>query len=270
MTQLVALDNLITSLDQLVKILAHDPGCQWHRHFERCLAYAQALKAEGFTATELNDLSSQIRSVYGGMGSFTDYAPVTSSTGANGFAIIAGMENFDAASQAVYQHALALDSANAKKKPWAWLELKIPPVILVLLFRLAMRSIAHLLPALTFTLPGRTILSAACLAIGCAIAIAGVLAFRKADTTVNPTTPEYTSSMVMTGIYAYTRNPMYLGMLLVLLAFAVWLAHTLAFLFLPLFVLYMNRFQIQPEERFLSSYFVLAYPEYQAKVRRWL
>ena len=269
MTQPPPLENLITSLDQLVKILAHDPGCQWRRHFERCLAWAQALKAEGFTATELNDLSSQIRSVYGGMGSFADYAPVSSGPG-NAFSVIAGMENFDAASKAVYQHALALDSANAKKKPWAWLELKIPPLILVLLFGLAMRFIAHLLPALQFTLPGRSILGAACLGIGSAIAIAGVLAFRKADTTVNPTTPQYSSSMVMTGIYAYTRNPMYLGMLLVLLAFAVWLAHALAFLFLPLFVLYMNRFQILPEERFLSSYFVLAYPEYQAKVRRWL
>ncbi len=63
---------------------------------------------------------------------------------------------------------------------------------------------------------------------------------------------------------------MYLGMLLVLLAWALWLAHALAFLFLPLLVLYMNRFQILPEERFLSGYFVLVYPDYQAKVRRWL
>lgn len=111
MTQPLPLENLIISLDQLVKILSHDPACQSHRHFERCLAYAQALKAEGFAVTELNDLSSQNRSVYGGMGSFADYAPVSSGPG-NAFSVIAGMDNFDAASKAVYQHAL--DSANVK------------------------------------------------------------------------------------------------------------------------------------------------------------
>jgi protein-S-isoprenylcysteine O-methyltransferase Ste14 len=76
--------------------------------------------------------------------------------------------------------------------------------------------------------------------------------------------------VVTTGVYAFSRNPMYLGLFLLVRAWAIMLAHVLAFIFLPLFVLYLNRFQIAPEERFLSAYFVLLYPDYRATVRRWL
>jgi protein-S-isoprenylcysteine O-methyltransferase Ste14 len=97
-----------------------------------------------------------------------------------------------------------------------------------------------------------------------------VVAFRRAGTTVNPMKPESSSSLVVSGIYAFTRNPMYLGFLFALLAWAIYLSHPAAFLVLPLFVWYMNRFQIEPEERALASLFGEAFTTYAARVRRWL
>jgi protein-S-isoprenylcysteine O-methyltransferase Ste14 len=74
----------------------------------------------------------------------------------------------------------------------------------------------------------------------------------------------------MTGIYRFTRNPMYIGLLMTLLGWAAFLASLPALLFVIAFVLYMNRFQIQPEERALSSLFGADYAVYRARVRRWL
>jgi len=102
------------------------------------------------------------------------------------------------------------------------------------------------------------------------IGIAGVLAFRQAQTTVNPVKPESASTVVSNGIFAYTRNPMYLALLLLLLAYAIWLENMLAFVGCPLFVAYMNRFQIYPEERALEGLFGERYLVYKQKVRRWI
>jgi len=102
------------------------------------------------------------------------------------------------------------------------------------------------------------------------VAVAGVLEFRRARTTVNPTTPQAATSMVRSGIYRHTRNPMYLGMLLVLAAWAAWLANPAALAVLPAFFLYMNRFQIEPEERILAGLFAGEFDAYRRSVRRWL
>jgi protein-S-isoprenylcysteine O-methyltransferase Ste14 len=75
---------------------------------------------------------------------------------------------------------------------------------------------------------------------------------------------------VDSGIYRFTRNPMYLGMLLVLTAGAVYLGNLAAFAVLPVFVVCMNRLQICPEERFMQEKFGEAYRDYTARVRRWI
>jgi protein-S-isoprenylcysteine O-methyltransferase Ste14 len=82
--------------------------------------------------------------------------------------------------------------------------------------------------------------------------------------------PEQVSNMVTDGIYRHSRNPMYLGMLLVLAAWAAWLASAPALLGLPVFVLYLNRFQIVPEERVLAQRFATQYADYAQRTRRWL
>jgi protein-S-isoprenylcysteine O-methyltransferase Ste14 len=106
--------------------------------------------------------------------------------------------------------------------------------------------------------------------IGLYISIAGIVTFRRAKTTINPTKASTASSLVTTGVYRFTRNPMYLGLLLILLGWAVFLFNPVAFLFVPIFVLYINRFQIKPEEQVLSSLFGAEYIAYKGHVRRWL
>jgi len=106
--------------------------------------------------------------------------------------------------------------------------------------------------------------------IGVAFSATGILSFRRVRTTVNPTRPDEASVLVSTGIYRVTRNPMYVGLLLVLVAWAVFLASAWALLGVAGFVLYMNRFQIAPEERALSRLFGSEYASYKARVRRWL
>ena len=97
---------------------------------------------------------------------------------------------------------------------------------------------------------------------GC-ISLAGIVSFRRAKTTVNPLKPESTASLVTAGIDRFTRNPMYLGLLFVLLAWAVFLSSAWALVGPIAFVLYINRFQIVPEERVMATMFGVSYSEYK-------
>ena len=96
------------------------------------------------------------------------------------------------------------------------------------------------------------------------------MAFRRHKTTVNPFTPAKSSSLVATGIYRYSRNPMYLGLFLALLGWGAYLGNWASALLLPAFVAYMNRFQIHPEERVLTESFGPQFLAYARSVRRWL
>ena len=106
--------------------------------------------------------------------------------------------------------------------------------------------------------------------IGQSISVSGIMSFRRAKTTINPIKLSAASSLVSGGVYRFTRNPMYLGLLVTLIGWAVLLSNPLALLAAPLFVLYINRFQITPEERVLSSLFGAEYAAYKERVRRWL
>jgi protein-S-isoprenylcysteine O-methyltransferase Ste14 len=150
------------------------------------------------------------------------------------------------------------------------LELKVPPVAVVLLVALMMWFISLVTPVIELTFFVRVLIGAAFASAGIAVALAGVASFMLANTTVNPTTPNSASSLVDSGIYRFTRNPMYLGLLSILLGWAVFLASPLALIGTVFFVIYINRFQIQPEESALLNVFGTAFLQYQAKVRRWL
>lgn len=150
------------------------------------------------------------------------------------------------------------------------LELRVPPLAVVLLAGLLMGLIAVATPPLALPPAVRWGGAAAGILLGILAALAGVLTFRRARTTVNPLRPEAASALVANGIYRCTRNPMYLGMLLVLTGWAVYLARPWALLVLPAFVVYMNRFQIGPEERALEAIFGAEFDAYRNRVRRWL
>ena len=150
------------------------------------------------------------------------------------------------------------------------LELKIPPVAVALLTGAAMWLAAWASPSLAFPFLYKDAVAAVLAVAGGIVAVLGVVSFRHARTTVNPLTPQAASSLVTTGIYRFSRNPMYLGMLLLLAAFAVFLANAAAWIVLPVFILYMNRFQITPEERALSAMFGPDFTGYTERVRRWM
>ena len=150
------------------------------------------------------------------------------------------------------------------------LEVKIPPPLVALLWGLLMWLASRLVTSVDVASGVRASLAIAIACIGFAIGLAAVVSFRQAKTTINPTRPGTASSLVTSGVFRFTRNPMYLSLLLYLIAWAVYLSSWIALLFLPAFVLYINRFQIGPEERSLSALFDPEYASYRARVRRWL
>ena len=150
------------------------------------------------------------------------------------------------------------------------LDLKIPPALLMLLFFLIMWLTANSLPDLAFLTLEKKLLMRVIGAFGILLICSGMVSFRMTQTTVDPTQPENASTLVQTGIYRLTRNPMYAGFFVILVAWAVGLSHAFPWLFLPLFVMYMNRFQIKPEEQALLKLFGSEYKTYCHKVRRWI
>ena len=151
-----------------------------------------------------------------------------------------------------------------------WLELKLPPVLVWLVAATAMLVVAYATPGLSFTLPGRSAITLALVMSGAALASAGVVAFREQRTTVNPLTPNASSSVVSSGVYRMSRNPMYLGFLLVLAGWAAYLSNAAALALMPAFVAYMTQYQIKPEERALLAKFGSEFAQYKSRVRRWL
>jgi protein-S-isoprenylcysteine O-methyltransferase Ste14 len=149
------------------------------------------------------------------------------------------------------------------------LELKVPPPVVALCLALLM-WFAPSLGQPEVPLQVRVGVALVLVLIGLSISISGMVAFRRARTTISPVKASAASSLVTTGVYRFTRNPMYLGLLLTLLAWAAFLFNPVALLFVPIFVLYINRFQIKPEERTLSALFGGEYGSYQERVRRWL
>jgi protein-S-isoprenylcysteine O-methyltransferase Ste14 len=150
------------------------------------------------------------------------------------------------------------------------LELKIPPPVVAALLAGAMWGISTVAPPVDVAPAVRTSAAAILVLVGLMFDAAGIYAFWRARTTINPLKPANTSSLVCSGVYRITRNPMYVGMLFLLTAWAVWLSCAWALPVLPLFVLYINRFQIAPEEKILAAKFGEEYADYQARVRRWL
>lgn len=150
------------------------------------------------------------------------------------------------------------------------LEHRIPPPVVGALVAAAMWSVSALGPQLSIPPLPRYVAVALLVFAGLCFDVMGLLAFRASRTTVNPLRPERTSALVTGGVYRLTRNPMYVGMAFLLLAWAVHLSAVLPFAGIVAFVLFITRFQIQPEERVLGDIFGERYTEYAARVRRWL
>lgn len=100
--------------------------------------------------------------------------------------------------------------------------------------------------------------------------IGALVEFRRADTTTNPHKPESARTLVTSGVYRWTRNPMYLGLSFLLLGWAIELG-TLGALAGPLFFAVLIQYvQIRPEEHALRARFEEDYAYYCGRVNRWL
>ncbi len=150
------------------------------------------------------------------------------------------------------------------------LELKIPPVAVFIVVALLMH-LAHTFAAgAHIAVPFSLAILFVSIAISGVVGISGIVAFRQAKTTVNPVKPEEASSVVDSGIYRYTRNPMYLGLLVLLIGLSIYYQNLLSVALNIVFVMYMNRFQIEPEEAVLEKKFGEEYLDYKQSVRRWI
>jgi protein-S-isoprenylcysteine O-methyltransferase Ste14 len=150
------------------------------------------------------------------------------------------------------------------------LELKLPPLVVWLLSALAVAAAARLWPGASMPFAGHRAAAVVVLLLGIMLAIAGVVQFRRARTTVNPLAPLSASAIVDSGVYRLSRNPMYLGMALGLGGLALWWANVAGGALVLLFCWYLTRFQIKPEERALLARFGSPYAAYLRRVRRWL
>jgi protein-S-isoprenylcysteine O-methyltransferase Ste14 len=151
-----------------------------------------------------------------------------------------------------------------------YFELKVPPLILTVVIGVLMMLASDYVPKLNGGLVVRIACSLPFLILALYFCLAGVVEFRKHKTTVDPRCPDKASGLVDTGVYRFSRNPMYVGFALFLVATVVALGAPLLLLGVLLFVIYMNRFQIRPEEQCLFDLFGATYEQYTRKVRRWL
>ena len=150
------------------------------------------------------------------------------------------------------------------------MKLLIPPPIQALLSAIMMCLISRYFTHANFSLNGINVFALIFLIIAVIIIILSMYKFRKIKTTISPLRPNKTSSLVKSGIYEYTRNPMYLGLLLMLFSLALFLKNFISFLILPLFILFITKNQILPEEEALENIFGEEYKNYKNKVRRWI
>ena len=151
-----------------------------------------------------------------------------------------------------------------------FLENRIPPPLVGLLIAILMWLTARWLPDTSLPRSVAYAAAAVTLLVGLSFSVRAMRSFRRARTTVNPVRIENASSLVTTGVYNISRNPMYVGVTLALCAWAFFLDSPWTLIGPAVFVAYTTRFQIIPEERMLAAKFGDSYRDYCRRVRRWL
>lgn len=146
---------------------------------------------------------------------------------------------------------------------------KIPPPIILGLCALFIWLVRNEGP-LPISNEIKAILGGSFVIVGIAFDLMGLREFQKHKTTINPLNPNKTATIVQTGIYARTRNPMYLGMVFILAGWAIINKASFGIITIPLFMKYIETFQILPEERILTEKFGKKFQEYCAKTPRWI
>ena len=147
-------------------------------------------------------------------------------------------------------------------------KLKIPPPILVIVLITSIYFSSDKLDSIS--IPHRTLFSILILFTGILVIINPVVKFIKSKTTVNPVEFKNVEKLVTSGIFKYSRNPMYLGMIMIIISTAVYYLNFYSLLTPFIFYFWINRFQIKREEVFLEEKFGQEYLSYKTKTRRWI
>jgi protein-S-isoprenylcysteine O-methyltransferase Ste14 len=150
------------------------------------------------------------------------------------------------------------------------LALKVPPPVQALVCGILMWAVDRQLPGGQFESAIQLPMAILFAVSGIVLVVFSMLAFRRASTTVDPFHPEEASQLVVDGFFGYSRNPMYVSLLLVLISWAIWLGNVYNVAVPVLFVTYITFFQIKPEEEAMRSLFGEAYEHYCSRVRRWI
>lgn len=146
--------------------------------------------------------------------------------------------------------------------------MRVPPVALLAICAAITVAFANYVPIARFTAPNWLVLLE--LIAGVVFLVPAVFSFVKHKTTISPLSPSEATTLVTSGIFSVTRNPMYVGMLLTLVSVALWFETVGGLISIPLFFIIIDRFQIQVEEQHLIENFGQAYRDYAQRVPRWL
>jgi len=150
------------------------------------------------------------------------------------------------------------------------MKLLVPPPVQAIICAACMWVIAARFPVLGFSFSMQQEVAIAICVIGILVDLISVGLFTKLKTTVSPFSPQKTKKLVTSGLYQFSRNPMYLGMVIILLGLGVWLGNFAAFALVPGFMWFVTIYQIIPEEEILTGKFGQEYADYKTKVRRWI
>jgi protein-S-isoprenylcysteine O-methyltransferase Ste14 len=129
--------------------------------------------------------------------------------------------------------------------------------------------------ALHFVLPITRIVYFPWILTGCIPLILGIILnliadkeFKRHETTVKPN--ETSSALIDHGVFRLSRNPMYLGMMLILSGVAILLGSLTPFFMVVVFVVFIDIVFIRLEEKMMEEAFTSDWLQYQRKVRRWI
>ena len=145
---------------------------------------------------------------------------------------------------------------------------KFPPPLVALTFGFLINYTKNIFPEIE--IKNEIIFGSFIIISGLFIILSAIILLKKYQTTISPLNPSNATKLITDGIYKFSRNPMYLGLLLVLVGISIILNLTGGFFFILLFILYINLFQIIPEENAMVDLFKDEFLEYKKNVRRWI
>ena len=145
---------------------------------------------------------------------------------------------------------------------------KFPPPLVALTFGFLINYTKNIFPKIE--IKWGDVFGSTIIIFGIIIILSSIVLFKKYKTTITPLKPSKATKLITDGIYKFSRNPMYLGLLLVLVGISIILNLTGGFFFILLFILYMNLFQIIPEDNAMVGLFKDEFLDYKKNVRRWI